>query len=497
MRQIDYLMALVLFALLPLPGCSKNAADAPPKRGEAAAVAEPVPEGRVEVPAEDPPTQGSPDSKPSSVTPEDVGVKQAASEVVPPGPTMVDASVGSLNVGPDAPMGTVDVRFALPAGWGAATDYGENRWGLVGADFAFGFDASCNGNCAPAAIPGNMEASFEYLQMRAEQPNYNTGDAKLDALRADVEVVAASPLAAGRIMALRVTYSEEVLKSGPYIPQLRLQCAWHRPGDSWFVTLNLRATLDSAEAQLPALLEICRTVEVLGPTPNEAQQREALKIDSERYLLSTLPAESYTVESTNSEGQPSRILLTRPVIINDLRLEPIGTVYLEYNDDPITLRDIFVAEDRAFAVGELQVTCLRRQPLRIDGEGSVRRCILAQDLVVDNFALPRFSEASFEAERVRAGQLKEDTKFPEATCRGKEEIKFDVANGGLRFCTLAEPLAAGELLLPAGTRVKWGEVGDVQKAQVPADAVMKIGDQEYPGPGKARFRDGKFEEWAQ
>ena len=311
-----------------------------------------------------------------------------------------------MSQGPETPVGTVDVAFTLPPGWGEETAWGAGHWGPAGGDIAFAFDTTCNGSCHPAAVGPNMARSFDGFKTSAARPNVNSGDPAKDAIRADVEVAAETELTNGRLLALKVTYSEAVLASGPYRPQLRVLCGWHRPGDAWYLTLSLRADLKEGEALLPDLLEVCKSVEVKGPTTSEAERQDALVVVGPGCALAGLPEAAYTVQSSNSEGQPSVILLTRPVVVGGLPLAPIGRVYVEYNDDPIGLRDVFTAEDQTFEVGDVEVTCLRRQPLRIDGACAVRRCVLAQETTIGEQTAPAYSEITFETGPDGAPQVK-------------------------------------------------------------------------------------------
>ncbi|MFH1532185.1 MAG: hypothetical protein ABIK09_15780 [Pseudomonadota bacterium] len=356
-----------------------------------------------------------------------------------PQPAQITATVGGLSPDPETPMGTVDVTFALPAGWGEGTAWGKGHWGPGDGDLAFSFDLSCNGDCNPAAIAGNLARGFDGFKDSAARPNFNSGDPAKDAIRATVEAAAEADLPNGRLLALRVTYSEEVLASGPYRPQLRLLCAWHTPGDAWYLTLDLRADLEPGEAILPALVDVCKSVEVKGPTPNEAEQRSPVILETARCELQSLPEATYTVDSKNSEDKPSVILLNQPVVIGGLPVAPIGRIYVEYNDDPITLRDVFTAADHTFKVGDMEITCLHRRPLRIDGSCALRRCILAREAAFGTFSVPPYSEITFETG-------------------------------------------------PAGEA--W-----VKRVHVPGGAVLRAGDQEHPGPGQAVFSEGAFQEW--
>jgi hypothetical protein len=339
------------------------------------------------------------------------GAPAAGEEPAPPAveaatPTRVTATVGDMNACPETPVGTVDVAFTLPPGWGEETAWGKGRWGPDGGDVAFDLGTTCSGSCHPAAVAQNMVRSFDAFRDSAARPNVNSGDPAKDAIRANVETAAEAELTYGRLLALRVTYSDEIMSSGPYRPQLRVLCAWHRPGDAWYLRASLWVDLKEGEAVLPALVEVCKSLEVKGPTASDAEKQEPLVVDGPGCALANLPEAAYTVDSTNSEGQPSVILLTRPVVVGGLPLAPIGRVYVEYNDDPISLRDVFTAEDQAFKVGDVEVTCLRRQPLRIDGACALRRCVLAQETTIGEQTAPAYSEITFETGPDGAPQIK-------------------------------------------------------------------------------------------
>ena len=244
---------LVMLALVTLTTCGRGEQDE--KAPEAAA--EPASPRAVA-----PPTAAPAPSEPAAAPAPAVPAAPAAAA-----PQRVIVSVEGVSAGPEAPLGTVDVAFDLPPGWGEETAWGKGRWGPPGGDLAFGLSVGCNGSCAPAAIAANMATDLESREQSAARPNFNTGDPARDAIRAAVERVADETLPNGRILALRVTYSDEVMASGPYRPQLRLACAWHRSGDAWYVTLDFRAGLEEGQPMLPVLLDVCRSVEVLGPTP--------------------------------------------------------------------------------------------------------------------------------------------------------------------------------------------------------------------------------------
>ena len=257
----------------------------------------------------------------------------------------------------------------------------------------------------------------------------------------------------------------------------------------------MSAMLEEGEKAVPAVLDICRSVEIVGPTPNEAQTKEPVVLTGKRLELSLLPEDAYTVDSKNSKGVPSVILLNQPVVFGDLTIAPIGRIYVEYNDDPITLRDIYTTTDQPFQVGESKVVCLHRAQLRVDGDGNVRRCILAGDTTFGSFSLAAFSEATFEGGQLRRGTLLNEATFPEASCQAGTLVEFDVANGGLTRCTLSKPLEKEGISIPIGAVVEFEEAALLDEVKLPKDAVMKVGEESFTGPGSADFKKGVFNKW--
>ncbi len=362
-------------------------------------------------------------------------------------------------------------------------------------ELAFGFDAGCNGNCDPGSIPENLAKAFDGFKEMAGRPNLNTGDPAKDAVRATVETLADQQLTNGKALALRITYSPEIMASGPYQAEMRLMCAWHQPGDPWYVQLSVRAAQKQGEEALPTLLDVCKSVEVLGPTPNEAEKQPAQTFTGERLALAALPPSAYSVESKNSEGQPAAILLKQPVVYNGLPIAPIAKIYLDYGDEPTTFRDIFTTKDHTFTVAGASVVCLRRQPLSVRPDGGLHRCMLAQDTKVGEWMFKAYGEVSFEAQRPRSGVLKDQVSFPEATCQAASKVEFDAADGGLTRCTLGQPLVKEGLSVPIGAEVRWKGVARIDRIEIPKEAVLQVGTDSYTGPGQARFKQGVFLEW--
>ena len=166
---------------------------------------------------------------------------------------------------------TASVSLELPPGWTESTKLSFEPPKQVDEYFPTNFSlrAECQGNCDPEAIPKNMERGLTNLKKMAGQPNFNTGDPKLDAVRGKVEILEESDLEQGKLLALQVTYSQEVLRSGPYKQDFKIKCVWHQKGHPFFVELYGRGPLEMEQSCLAPMLSMCRSVKVLSPKKPE------------------------------------------------------------------------------------------------------------------------------------------------------------------------------------------------------------------------------------
>ena len=324
----------------------------------------------------------------------------SAAPATPIAPTTVALSVEA------AGGGGADVELSVPAGWTRNADFGPDAWAPTAQPdrmypARFALRVSCGGSCAPDAIPANIDAVFEGFRARAEKPNFNTGDPALDAVRADVTTIFDEALPDGRVAALRVDYSAEVLASGPYQPDFRIQCLRHRPGDRFFVDLSGRGPRAAEAAHLPAMRAACEGLVVRGPTPSEAEKRAPVTVTAEGgYPLAALPADAYEVTGSGPDGTPYDLRLDRPVVFNGVPVSPSEKVYLQGKGDAVQLRDFVLGADHALPLparlGEGgRATCKGGERVSLFEDGTVKRCMIAEDTVVLGETLPRFRVVSF------------------------------------------------------------------------------------------------------
>jgi len=158
---------------------------------------------------------------------------------------------------------TLALKAKIPANWVRNPDFGgivyqpENY-----ADYFYppilSYGTNCAGSCAPKDIPKNIENRIKGIKDILSRPNINTGDPKLDAIRANVEILVEEKFAEdGWILAAAVTYPEE-LSSALYTPKIVVHAFRHHKGDGFFVQTTARAQLTQKDEFLNVFLETCK-----------------------------------------------------------------------------------------------------------------------------------------------------------------------------------------------------------------------------------------------
>jgi len=159
--------------------------------------------------------------------------------------------------------GVRTVQAQIPQGWMRNTDFGSIVFQPPDKDDFFyppmiQYTTSCGGPCDAATIPANIEKAIQGIKDTLARPNINTGDAELDAVRADVEVLLDEKFEEdGWILAAAVTYAEE-LSSAQYIAKVVIHAFRHHPGDEFFIQTTAHAALDQKDALLSVLTAACR-----------------------------------------------------------------------------------------------------------------------------------------------------------------------------------------------------------------------------------------------
>jgi hypothetical protein len=158
---------------------------------------------------------------------------------------------------------TLALKAKIPANWARNPDFGGIVYQPTNKDDYFypptlSYGAKCAGSCAPEDIPKNIEKLLKGIKDTLARPNINTGDPELDAIRANVEIIADEKFADdGWILAAAVTYPEE-LSSAMYTPKIVVHGFRHHKGDGFFIQTTANAQLTQKEELLNVFLEACK-----------------------------------------------------------------------------------------------------------------------------------------------------------------------------------------------------------------------------------------------
>ena len=90
---------------------------------------------------------------------------------------------------------------------------------------------------SPRLMREEMASAVASVKHWAATPNYNTGDAARDAVRAKLTLLADEAVGpSGWLLVLRSEFSAEVLASGPYANTFEIRCYAFRPGDGFVIS---------------------------------------------------------------------------------------------------------------------------------------------------------------------------------------------------------------------------------------------------------------------
>jgi len=174
-----------------------------------------------------------------------------------------DLQAESIEVERPNSGGPLSLKAKIPSDWARNPDFGAIVYQPKNKDDYFEppilqYGTSCAGSCNPKDIPKNIETLIKGIKDTLTRPNINTGDPKLDAVRANVEILVEEKFADdGWILAAAVSYPEE-LSSAMYVPKIVVHAFRHHQGDRFFVQTTARAQLAQKEEFLAVFLESCK-----------------------------------------------------------------------------------------------------------------------------------------------------------------------------------------------------------------------------------------------
>ncbi|MFC2164316.1 hypothetical protein ACFLT2_04900 [Acidobacteriota bacterium] len=159
--------------------------------------------------------------------------------------------------------GTLSLKAKIPSNWALNPDFGAIVYQPENKDDYFyppllQYGSSCGGSCDPKDIPKNIEKLIKGIKDTLARPNINTGDPELDAIRANVEILAEEKFADNAwILAAAVSYPEE-LSSAMYTPKIVVHAFRHHKDARFFIQTTARAQLTQKEEFLAVFLEACK-----------------------------------------------------------------------------------------------------------------------------------------------------------------------------------------------------------------------------------------------
>ena len=178
---------------------------------------------------------------------------------------------------PTGDKAKIPVTMTLPAGW-SETEYEglyapfDDKYLATGSQISL--SAQCQGSCSAKDLASNIDSVIATLKTKGNRPNFGTGDPNLDNVRGGFEVLQERDLPLGKLIAYRLTFSKEILASGPYEEAVRVLCLIRRPTDEYYIEYQGRATLADEARRLPELISACESIAIAEPAPAEEAPAE-------------------------------------------------------------------------------------------------------------------------------------------------------------------------------------------------------------------------------
>ena len=157
------------------------------------------------------------------------------------------------------PAKPVTVTVSAPKGWTKSAGDDFASFSLASSVSSpspyLSVSVNCDGDCTVAKIDKTIARRTTALIERAKKPNLNTGDSKLDAVRAPVKVLGQGALKpAGQWVALDVGTPNP---KEPYFDGFKATCLLHRPNDDYFIQTDIGVSRKD-KALFPMLLAACK-----------------------------------------------------------------------------------------------------------------------------------------------------------------------------------------------------------------------------------------------
>jgi hypothetical protein len=159
----------------------------------------------------------------------------------------------------------IEVSFALPAGW--EKDSSRTFQTVYKPKKTDGFryptvelKADCNGMCDPRMIPDNIVEAID--EFKKHGIAVRTGDPEIDGIEAELEILEDRELESGKLIAMRISYSDEAGETFPFPETIEVRCYIHPEGQTFYIGVSGSASLEEEESVLEPMIAMCESIEI-------------------------------------------------------------------------------------------------------------------------------------------------------------------------------------------------------------------------------------------
>lgn len=304
------------------------------------------------------------------------------------------------------------LRFSLPPDWQPRdpAEFGrmnEQIWGpkpRSPQDFDVRLTANVMGGSGVSSWSKDLE-TIAAAKSKWATPGIQIPNERLqtrDGCETRVSKLAWHDLPHGRMLQRRVDSS---CASGvPYADgkSFEVTCWFYDPGDRYVVALEGIGRQSREDPYLETLMKICRSVELEGRVPNEAERHPPITVTHDGFMIEALPAGSYRlVEGTNEE--PSVIALAQPVIYNGAPMSA-GWPVLTRRDGEIY--QFTLAKNHAFlSDASVEIPCLAEYEVTLaygvrEPSAKMTKCTLAAPVTVEGTTYAAYTELKIELGKI-------------------------------------------------------------------------------------------------
>lgn len=154
---------------------------------------------------------------------------------------------------------SIPLKVILPKGWKLNPYFGTVVYQPANADDYYEppsieFQAKCEGECKAEAIPGNIEGYIQRL--KAGWKTLSTGDAELDKLGTNVEIIKEEKSEGQWLFEVKLTYPEGV-SDAMFPPRYWIYRFLHNAEDPFFILIKGKVPVNLADEFLSDVSASC------------------------------------------------------------------------------------------------------------------------------------------------------------------------------------------------------------------------------------------------